>query len=207
MPQKIVIADYGAGNLHSVYKKLLQLKVEVFISNSPKEIVAADKIILPGVGHFGNGMRNLKALSFVDVLHEEVLVRKKPILGICLGMQLMAQSSEEAPEEKGLAWLDNKVVRFKVQDKVHFKIPHIGWNQVIVRKENELMHGVPPSADFYFTHSYHFADINSNMVLTETDYSYPFVSAVAQENIFGVQFHPEKSHDNGLIILHNFLNF
>jgi imidazole glycerol-phosphate synthase subunit HisH len=125
MSQKIAIVDYGVGNLYSVYKKLLQLKADVFISRSPKEIASADKIILPGVGHFKKGMDNLNALSLKDILNEEVLIRKKPVLGICLGMQLMAEASEEAPGEKGLGWLDNNVVRFHVADTLHFKIPHI----------------------------------------------------------------------------------
>jgi glutamine amidotransferase len=206
MPQKIVIVDYGVGNLHSVYKKLLQLKVDVFISQSPKEIGAADKIILPGIGHFGKGMQNLKALSLIDVLHEEVIVDKKPILGICLGMQLMGLGSQEAPEENGLGWLDTEVVRFHERDPQHFKVPHIGWNQLTIRKESALTQNISSSAEFYFSHSYHLADINSCIVLSETDYGYPFVSAVVQDNIFGVQFHPEKSHDQGIRIFKNFLN-
>ena len=207
MSQKIVIVDYGVGNLHSVYKKLSQLKVEVFISQSPKEIAGADKIILPGIGHFGKGMQNLKALSLIDSLHEEVIVVKKPILGICLGMQLMARCSQEAPGENGLAWLDNQVVRFHVEDTQRFKIPHIGWNQLVVRKENALVQNISPATEFYFCHSYHLDNRNSSMVLSDTEYGYPFVSAVAQDNIFGVQFHPEKSHDQGIRIFQNFLNF
>jgi len=207
MPQKIAIIDYGVGNLHSVYKKLLQLKVDVFITNSPKEIAAADKLVLPGIGHFGKGMQNLKTLSLIDCLHEEVITNKKPILGICLGMQLMARCSQEAPEEKGLGWLDNQVVRFQVKDPLRFKIPHIGWNQLGIRKENALMQNISPSTEFYFCHSYHFGDINACSVLSETNYDYPFVSAVAQDNIFGVQFHPEKSHEQGIIVFQNFLNF
>jgi len=207
MAQKIAIIDYGVGNLHSVYKKISQLKVEAFITNSPKEITAADKIILPGIGHFGKGMQNLKALSLIDPLHEEVIVGKKPILGICLGMQLMARCSQEAPEEKGLGWLDNQVVRFQMPDTLHFKIPHIGGNQLGLRKENVLMQSILPLTEFYFCHSYHFADSNAAIVVSDTEYGYPFVSAVAQEHIFGVQFHPEKSHQQGITILQNFLNF
>ena len=206
MSQKIAIVDYGVGNLHSVYKKLLQLKVDVFIANSPKEFARADKLILPGIGHFGKGMQNLKALSLINCLHEEVLTNKKPILGICLGMQLMGLGSEEAPEEKGLGWLDNQVVRFKMPDTLHFKIPHIGWNQLTIRTENALTKNISSSAEFFFSHSYHLADFDSGIVVSETDYGYPFTSAVSDNNIFGVQFHPEKSHDQGIQIFKNFLN-
>jgi len=206
MSQKIVIVDYGVGNLHSVYKKLSQLKVEVFISQSPKEIAGDAKIILPGIGHFGKGIQNLKVLSLIDVLQEEVIVGKKPILGICLGMQLMGLGSQEAPEENGLGWLDTEVVRFHEKDTQHFKVPHIGWNQLRIRKESALTQNISSSAEFYFSHSYHLSDINSCIVLSETDYGYPFVSAVAQDNIFGVQFHPEKSHEQGIRFFKNFLN-
>lgn len=207
MSQKIAIVDYGVGNLHSVYKKLLQLKVEALITNSPKTIAAADKIILPGIGHFGKGMQNLKALSLVETLQEEVLVGKKPVLGICLGMQLMAEHSEEAPEEKGLGWFQNEVVRFKMDDPLHFKIPHIGWNLLEKQKENLIMQTISATDEFYFCHSYHFADADPCAALSKTNYGYPFVSAVARDHIFGVQFHPEKSHDQGITILQNFLNF
>ena len=109
-------------------------------------------------------------------------------------------------KEKGLGWLDNQVIRFQMPDTLNFKIPHIGWNQLIIRKENSLMRNSPPFGEFYFCHSYHFANSNSPMVLSDTDYGYPFVSAVAEDNIFGVQFHPEKSHDQGIQIFKNFLN-
>jgi glutamine amidotransferase len=206
MAQKIVVVDYGIGNLHSVYKKLLQLKAEVLISQCQKTIANADKIILPGIGHFGKGMLNLKSLMLEDVLQEQVTVQKKPVLGICLGMQLMAKSSEEAPGEIGLGWLDNTVIRFHVPDPFRFKIPHIGWNQLRINKESGLLNGIMPSAAFYFSHSYHLGDADSSLVAAETEYGYPFVSAVEQENVFGVQFHPEKSHDEGLVIFQSFLD-
>jgi imidazole glycerol-phosphate synthase subunit HisH len=207
MSQKIVIIDYGVGNLHSVYKKLVQLNAEVSICHSPKEVSSADKIILPGIGHFGKGIQNLKALSYIDVLHEEVIIRKKPILGICLGMQLMARCSQEAPEENGLAWFNNEVIRFQFQDTTHFKIPQIGWNHLRIIRENVLLKNISPGSEFYFCHSYHFDNLNSCTFLSETEYSYPFVSAIAQDHIFGVQFHPEKSYDQGITVFQNFLNF
>ena len=151
-------------------------------------------------------MQNLRSLDLVGFLHEQVVVHKKPVLGICLGMQLMSKTSEEAPGEKGLGWFDSEVVRFNVQDKQHFKIPHIGWNQLMIRKENELTKNLSPSAEFYFSHSYHLANIRSGDILSETEYSYPFPSAISHEHIFGVQFHPEKSHDHGIMVFQNFLN-
>jgi glutamine amidotransferase len=205
MPQKLAIVDYGVGNLHSVYKKLLQLKTKVFITSSPQQISAADKIILPGIGHFGKAVQSLKALNLIDALNEHVIVCKKPVLGICLGMQLMGQASEEAPEEVGLGWFDQKVIRFHVPDTFQFKIPHIGWNQLNSKRENILLDHLSPSAAFYFSHSYHFSSPDCEEVLAHTDYGYPFVSAVAQDHIFGVQFHPEKSHNEGLAIFQNFL--
>ena len=153
MPQKIAVIDYGVGNVHSVYKKLLHLGVDVLVTSLSEEIVSADKIILPGIGNFGKAMQNMRAHNLVQTLHEEVMVNKKPVLGICLGMQLMSKSSEEAPGETGLGWFDNEVVRFNVQDTQHFKIPHIGWNQLAIRKENILTKNLSPSAEFYFSHS------------------------------------------------------
>ena len=207
MPQKLAIIDYGVGNLHSVYKKMQQLKADVFVTANPKEIRGADKIILPGIGNFGRGIQNLKSFELLDVLAEEVLVCKKPVLGICLGLQLMALSSEEAPEEKGLGWLDGTVVRFHASDTTHIRIPHIGWNQLDIKKENLLTQNLSTSAEFYFSHSYHLAGIEPSIVLAETMYGYPFVSAISKEHIFGVQFHPEKSHEQGIRIFENFLNF
>lgn len=205
MPQKVAIIDYGVGNLHSVYKRISQLNVDAVTTCSHREIAAADKIVLPGIGHFAKGMDNLRLLMLQDVLQEQVSIRKKPVLGICLGMQLMALSSEEAPGENGLGWLVDTVVRFHVPDAFHFKIPHIGWNQLKIKKENSLLAGITPSEGFYFSHSYHLAGTNCSLIAAETEYGYPFVSAVQQENIFGVQFHPEKSHDEGLAIFRNFL--
>ena len=207
MPQKLAIIDYGVGNLHSVYKKMQQLKADVFVTANPKEIRGADKIILPGIGNFGRGIQNLRNFNLVEVLNEEVLVCKKPVLGICLGLQLMAVSSEEAPEEKGLGWLEGTVVRFHVSDTTHIRIPHIGWNQLELKKENVLTQNLSISAEFYFSHSYHLAGLDASIVLAETMYGYPFVSAVSREHIFGVQFHPEKSHEQGIKIFENFLNF
>lgn len=205
MPNQIVIIDYGMGNLHSVKKKLMRLNVNVIISSNPKDIGSADKIILPGVGHFGKAMESLNALHLIDVLNEQVLIKKKPILGICLGMQLMANKSEEG-NVQGLGWFDADVVKFKIEDTLKYKVPHTGWNQIEIVKESALMKNVPNMSEFYFVHSYHFETKNDNDILNETEYEDRFVSAIEKENIFGVQFHPEKSHDVGELLLKNFIN-
>lgn len=203
MPQNIVIADYGMGNLHSVQKKLLRLHADVSISSDPKEILAADKLILPGVGHFGKAMENLRRLQLIDTLNEAVLVKGTPILGICLGMQLMAKRSEEGNAE-GLAWFDAEIVRFQVEDTLKYKIPHTGWNQVEIKKSSPLMQDIQERAEFYFVHSFHARTSDPSIVLNETQYGYSFVSALEKDNIFGVQYHPEKSHDAGEKLMRNF---
>lgn len=205
MVSKIVIVDYGMGNLNSVKKRLDRMKVDSVISSAPEDIVNSQKIILPGVGHFAKAMFNLKELNLLDVLNEAVLIKKKPILGICLGMQLMAKSSEEG-EADGLGWFDAEVTRFQVSDKIKYKIPQIGWNQIYIKKNSRLMNNIPELSEFYFVHSYHFKVNNPSDLLNETEYDYSFPSAVEHDNIFGVQYHPEKSHDAGAQLLQNFID-
>lgn len=204
MNNQVVIVDYGMGNIHSIKKKLHALKVMAIVSCNPKDIEDASKIILPGVGHFGKAMESLHKLGLIDTLNEQVLVKKKPILGICLGMQLMAEKSEEG-HVNGLGWVSGEVVRFNVKDQLKYKIPHMGWNQVTVSKQSDLMKGIPDLSEFYFVHSYHFKTDDKQVILNETDYEYRFVSAVEKENVFGVQYHPEKSHDVGELLLKNFI--
>lgn len=191
------------GNIHSVYKKLNRICSPV-VSSNPHEIISADKIILPGVGHFAKAMNNIVSLNILEALSEGVLVNKKPILGICLGMQLLAKFSEEG-NVKGLGWIDAEVVRFKINNQLKYKVPHVGWNTIDIKKQNPLMNGVSEKSEFYFVHSYHFNCKDENDVLNTTNYEYDFVSAVAKENIFGVQYHPEKSQDAGDILLNNFI--
>jgi glutamine amidotransferase len=203
--QLITIVDYGMGNLLSVKKKLDRLNQNTKVSADPKEILAAGKIILPGVGHFQNAMKNLHELGLYDVLNEAVLERKTPVFGICLGMQLMANHSEEG-DTKGLGWVDAEVVKFDVKDKLIYKIPHTGWNQIESKKESKLMAGIPEQSEFYFVHSYHLKlNEGSADALHVTDYEYPFVSAIEKGNILGVQYHPEKSHETGELMLKNFV--
>jgi glutamine amidotransferase len=205
MSNKIVIVDYGMGNLNSVKRKLSRLNVNALISSDADDIRSADKIILPGVGHFKKAMESLRSLGLIDVLNKEVLMKKKPILGICLGMQLMSKKSEEGNVE-GLGWLDADVVRFKVKDKLKYKIPHIGWNRILISKESKLMKNIPDLSEFYFVHSYHLSTNDKRDELNATEFEYRFVSAIEKENIFGVQYHPEKSHDVGELLLENFIN-
>ena len=200
----LLILDYGMGNLHSVKRKMLRLNATPVVSSDPAEVLKADKIILPGVGHFKNAMENLKQLNLIEPLNEAVRVKKVPVLGICLGMQLLAKRSEEGNVE-GLGWLNADVIRFRIKDIQNYKIPHVGWNQITVAKESKLMCQIPADAEFYFVHSFHFETPDPTIVLNTTDYEYSFVSAVEKDNIFGVQYHPEKSHDVGEQLLKNFI--
>jgi len=203
--QKIKIINYGMGNIGSVVKKIKKIGFEPFIATAGKDLQNADKIILPGVGHFGTGIGNLKKLELWDALNESVLIRKIPILGICLGMQLFADFSEEG-DSQGLGWINGKVIRFRITDTKNFKIPHTGWNTINIKQNSMLFENVPVDSEFYFVHSYHFLSKNENEIISTTNYCYEFTSAVQKDNIFGVQFHPEKSHDSGERLLLNFLN-
>jgi glutamine amidotransferase len=201
---KVIIIDYGMGNLHSVKKKLKRIGLTAEISSNPDVIAHAKKLILPGVGHFSKAIQNLKALHLYDALNEAVLVKKTPILGICLGLQLMARHSEEGNEE-GFGWFDADVVHFNITNQLKYKVPHMGWNCVKSEKQSILFDGITESQEFYFVHSYHIRTNNNEDVLATTDYEYRFVSALEKDNIFGVQFHPEKSHEVGEKMLTNFL--
>jgi len=202
---KIVIIDYGLGNLGSIKNMLKKVGSESTISSSISDIEEAEKLILPGVGSFDQGMKNLRASGFLPALEERVNQKRTPILGICLGMQLFARKSEEG-ESKGLGWIDAEVVRFKFDDKErNLKIPHMGWNLVKICQRNPLFEEMYAEPRFYFVHSYHVACRNGEEVLTRTLYGYEFASSIKKENIYGVQFHPEKSHKFGMKLLDNFV--
>jgi glutamine amidotransferase len=199
-----LIVDYGIGNLSSVKKKLQSCGSNVLISNDPNKVKRATKIILPGVGHFNVAMQNLQKLCLIDVLNEAVLIKKVPVLGICLGMQIMTVGSEEGTED-GLGWFDDFVVKFDIKNQKKYKVPHMGWNTLKILKHSILFDGIAEEDEFYFLHSYHIKSNNFKNRLAITEYEYPFISAIEKDNIFGVQFHPEKSHQVGEKILNNFI--
>jgi imidazole glycerol-phosphate synthase subunit HisH len=201
----IAIIDYGMGNLRSVKRKMDRIGVKSIITSDPEEIKKSDRIILPGVGHFAKAVSEIKNRGLWDLLKDQVLVEKKPVLGICLGMQLMAKYSEEGNSE-GFGWFDAKVIRFKVSDTIRYKIPHMGWNTITPLKDSSLFEKIALDSEFYFVHSYYVLCNNQDDVLAKTNYDFSFTSVFQTENIFGVQFHPEKSHDAGEMLLRNFIN-
>jgi glutamine amidotransferase len=193
------------GNLNSVKRKLNKIGVNAAITSDVKQLLNASKIILPGVGHFEKAMSNLKSSGLYDALNEAVLARKIPILGICLGLQLMAKHSEEGNVD-GFGWFNANVVRFRVSDSLRYKVPHMGWNSIQEAKSSALIKNISENSQFYFVHSYHMVSHLDNEILAHTQYDYNFASALEKDNIFGVQFHPEKSHDVGELMLKNFIS-
>jgi imidazole glycerol-phosphate synthase subunit HisH len=200
----IAIIDYGMGNLKSVKRKMDRIGVESIITSNPEEIKKSYKIILPGVGHFAKAVSVIKSRGLWNLLSDQVIVEKKLVLGICLGMQLMAKHSEEG-DANGFGWIDADVVRFKVSDTKKFKVPHTGWNTINPVKDSYLLESINSDSEFYFVHSYHLRCNNSDDIIAETIYDYYFTSAFQKENIYGVQFHPEKSHDAGEMLFRNFI--
>lgn len=198
----IVIIDFGMGNLRSILKKFEMIKVGAIISSKPEDILNAEKLVLPGVGNFGQGMRNIEEYGLLPVLKEAIIVKKIPILGVCLGMQLFADFSEEG-DCNGLGFIKGRIARFNFDT---LRIPHVGWNSVKIQKETPLLKDIAENTRFYFTHSYHYTDIDEENVIATTDYGYDFPSIIQKENIYGTQFHPEKSHLLGLEIYKNFIN-
>jgi len=196
------VVDYGMGNLHSINRKLHILDVSFKQIKNPDDISDCDKVILPGVGHFGRAMQKLYDQNLVECLNEHALLKKKPILGICLGMQLMTEFSEEG-NVKGLGWIKSKIVKFQVEDPHKFKIPHVGWNTVTSENSKLLDSQVN---EFYFVHSY-YAQLPDEIIVVHTSqYDKEFISGFEKDNIFGVQYHPEKSHNQGIELLKKFIN-
>lgn len=198
----ITIINYNLGNPKSIKNMLAYLGIESRISANHADIVSAERLILPGVGHFQHGMEQIEQLGLIDILKKEVSENKKPILGICLGMQLLTRHSEEG-NLAGLGFIDAQTKKFELQDET-LKVPHMGWNTVEFKKDSPMNTGVSINPRYYFVHSYFVDCANQNDILCTTQYGQEFVSGFQHENIFGLQFHPEKSHKFGMELLDNF---
>jgi glutamine amidotransferase len=196
------IINYNLGNPKSIKNMLSYLGIDAIISDDINVLKTASRIILPGVGHFAHGMNQLNDLGFTDVIKEHALTQQKPILGICLGMQLMTNYSEEGDVD-GLGLIDAQTKKFQLQDK-SLKIPHMGWNEVSWQKESPILNSLSEKPRYYFVHSYFVECNHQNDVLGTTHYGQEFVSAFQHDNIIGLQFHPEKSHKFGMELLQNF---
>jgi imidazole glycerol-phosphate synthase subunit HisH len=203
----LTIVDYGVGNLTSIQNMLKKGGIATIISGKPDDVAKAEKIVLPGMGHFDNCMKKLNASGLRSIIEEKVMVKKIPVLGICVGLQMYMENSEEGTEA-GLGWIKGNTVRFKANAMTaEQKIPNMGWLEVQVNKPlSGLLHGLEDSR-FYFAHSFHVEVKNENDKLLSAHYGYDFTVAIERENILGVQFHPEKSHRFGMKLLNNFANF
>lgn len=200
----LAVVDYRLGNLRSICAALDRLEVAYRCTSDPSVISDACGLILPGVGAFPDGMRNLSDLGLVELLENMVLRKRVPILGICLGFQLMAREGTEFGLNAGLGWLAAKVVRFEGLGS-EFRIPHMGWNDCVRVRESPIFSNIPKDTLFYFTHSYHMECDEADDVVAYSDHGMKFVAAIQKGNIFGTQFHPEKSQLHGLMLLKNFV--
>lgn len=207
MSNTIAIIDYGMGNLRSVQKALQLVGAKTLVTSKPADLKKCTKLVFPGVGAFGDAMKELKRFKLVEPIKDEI-ARGKPFLGLCLGLQLLFEKSEEAPGVKGLCVLKGESKRFKFKDKT-LKVPHMGWNNVKGARgkgqEAGILKGVPKDAYMYFVHSYYVKPKDAGVILTTTDYGIKFASGVCKGNIYALQFHPEKSQSIGLKILKNFV--
>lgn len=204
----ITMIDYGASNIRSAQKAFEHIGADVLLTEDPEVVRKADKLVLPGVGAFGSGMAGLHQRNLPEAIHEAVQ-RGVPFLGICVGMQLMFDTGYEMGIHQGLGLIRGRVTRFPFHNSqftIHnLKVPHMGWNQLEPAGENSLLNGVKPGDYAYFVHSYYCDPQEATAVLAWTDYGLPFASVVAQNNVYGLQFHPEKSQSVGLRILQNFV--
>ena len=198
----VTIIDYKVGNLGSIQNMLKKIGTSSLITSDPEEIKQATKLILPGVGAFDSGIKSLKEHNLWNVLHDKVLLERTPVLGICLGMQLLCNKSEEG-KEKGLGWIDAEVIKFKPEDR-SFKTPHMGWNHTKYSAESNLFKDMYADPKFYFVHSF-YVKANDESSIARTTYDIQFDAAVEKGNILGTQFHPEKSHKFGMKLLENFV--
>ncbi len=203
----IAIVNYGVGNLDSVLRAFRKCEADAVIATDRAQIDAADHVVLPGVGSFAKAMHFLQESGLLPVMERKILEEKTPLLGICLGFQMLTRHSEEG-DARGLGWIDGETRRFRFDDRLpQPKVPHMGWNELERRKSSPLLDGIAPKACFYFAHSYCVHCSDENAVLATSEYGYEFVSAIHKDNLFGTQFHPEKSHASGLRLLRNFIGF
>ncbi len=204
----VTIVDYNSGNISSVinsFKEAAKDKVNIDVTSNLNKIKSSDKIVLPGQGSFKSCIDALNNISgLVDTLNEFVITNKKPLLGICVGLQMFADIGFEETETKGLGWISGKVSKIDNQNG-KYKLPHIGWNQINIVKESKILKDIENNAHMYFVHSYEFIPNDKDVVCAKTDYSSNIVCSVEKENIFGTQFHPEKSDRDGLKIIDNFI--
>ena len=205
----VTIVDYNSGNISSVinsFKEVAQDKVNIKVTSDLNQIKSGDKVVLPGQGSFKSCVDALnKIKGLTDTLNEFVMTDKKPLLGICVGLQMFADIGYEETETKGLGWISGKVSKIDNQNG-KFKLPHIGWNQINIVKESKIFRNIENNSHMYFVHSYEFIPNDKNVISATTDYSSNIVCSVEKENIFGTQFHPEKSDKIGLKIIDNFIN-
>lgn len=207
MDKKVItIIDYKMGNVRSVAKAFEAIGCSALISNRIEDIVKSSFLVLPGVGAFGEGMRYIAELGLMEPLREQVVNKKTPFLGICLGMQLLARDGYENGYHKGLGWIDGSVKRFTFDDE-KLKIPHMGWNDIDITYNNPLLSGITDDKTFYFVHSYHLVCDDPKICIASSFYGYDFTAAIQSDNIFATQFHPEKSQKAGLKVLRNFINY
>ena len=205
----VTIVDYKSGNISSVinsFKEVAQDKVKIEVTSDVSKIKSSDKVVLPGQGSFKGCVDALKSINgLVDSLNDFVMINKKPLLGICVGLQMFADVGYEETETKGLGWISGKVTKINNQNG-KYKLPHIGWNQINILKESKIFKDIKDKSHMYFVHSYEFIPEDKNVISATTDYSSNIVCSVEKENIFGTQFHPEKSDMMGLKIIDNFIN-
>ena len=205
----VTIVDYNSGNISSVinsFKEVAQNKVNIEVTSDLNKIKSADKIVLPGQGSFKSCVDALNNIDgLVDSLNDFAINNKKPLFGICVGLQMFADIGYEETETKGLGWISGKVIKIDNQDR-KYKLPHIGWNQINIIKESKIFKDIKNSSHMYFVHSYEFIPNDKNVISATTDYSTKIVCSVEKENLFGTQFHPEKSDKIGLQIIQNFIN-
>jgi len=205
----VTIVDYNSGNISSVinsFKEVAKEKIRIEVSSNLDKIKSSDKIVLPGQGSFKSCVDALNSIDgLVDTLNEFTIINKKPLLGICVGLQMFADVGYEETETKGLGWISGKVSKIDNQNG-KFKLPHIGWNELNIVKDSQIFKDIKNKSHMYFVHSYEFVPKDKNVISATTDYSSSIVCSVEKENIFGTQFHPEKSDKEGLKLIDNFLN-